>query len=109
MEPYEVYITPDAEDDLAELDNYISNVLAAPDTAIAYIRDIRERIAGLRDAPKRNRLVEEEPWHSRGLRRLNARGFAVFYSINETHKEVYVQNIIYQKRDLPRVLAELSL
>lgn len=78
----------------------------APDTAIRYIRDIRANISELRKSPKKYRLVEDEPWHSRGVRRMNAKNFAVFFYVYEEYSEVYVQNIIYQKRDLPRVLAE---
>lgn len=69
MDDYEIIVTPDAEDDLNELD--------------------------------------DEPWHSRGIRRMNARNFAVFFNIDEEYKEVYIQNVIYQKRSLPRVLREL--
>ena len=106
MDEFKVIITPDAEADLNELDDYITFQLMAPDTAISYIRDIREKISELRKTPKRYRLVEDEPWHSRGVRRMNAKNFAVFFYVYEEYAEVYVQNIIYQKRDLPRVLSE---
>ena len=78
----------------------------APDIAISCIRYIRSKIAELRKAPKRYRLIEDEPWHSRGIRRMNAKNFAVFYYVYEEYAEVYVQNIIYQKRDLSRILSE---
>ena len=107
MNDFNVIITPDAEADLYELDDYISFQLMAPDTAISYIRDIQLKISDLQRAPKRFRLIDEEPWHSRGIRRMNAKGFAIFFSINEEHSEVFIQNIIYQKRDLPRVLSSL--
>lgn len=107
MDHFDVIITPDAENDLNELDDYITFQLMAPDTATSYIRDIRMKISELQSAPKRYRLVEDEPWHSRGVHRMNARNFAVFFYIYEEYTEVYVQNVIYQKRDLPKVLSEL--
>lgn len=107
MERFEVFLTPDAENDINELDDYITFQLCAPYTAISFIRDIRHYISELEKAPKRFRLLEDEPWHSFGVRRMNARNFAVFFSINEEYAEVYIQNIIYQKRDLRKVLAEL--
>ena len=107
MDDFTVIITPDAEADLNELDDYITFQLMAPDTAIRYVRDIRKKIADLQTAPKRYRLVDDEPWHSRGVRRTNAKNFAVFFYVYEEYSEVYVMNVIYQKRDLPRVLAEL--
>ncbi|MCI8639964.1 MAG: type II toxin-antitoxin system RelE/ParE family toxin [Coprococcus sp.] len=107
MDSFEVIITPDAENDLNNLDNYITFQLMAPDTAIRCIRDIRAKISELRSTPKRYRLVEDEPWHSRGVRRMNAKNFAVFFYVYEEYSEVYIQNVIYQKRDLPKVLSEL--
>ena len=106
MDEYKIIITPDAEADLNELDDYISFYLMAPDIAISCIRYIHSKIAGLRKVPKRYRLIEDEPWHSRGIRRMNAKNFAVFYYVYEEYAEVYVQNIIYQKRDLSRILSE---
>ena len=37
---------------------------------------------------------------------MNARNFAVFYILIEDEKAVFVQNVIYQKRDIPQVLKE---
>ena len=81
MKYFEVIITPDAENDLNELDDYITFQLLSPDTAISYIRDIRTQIAGLETSPKRYRLLDDEPWHSQGVRRMNAKGFAVFFYV----------------------------
>ena len=107
IDNFTVIITPDAEADLNELDDYITYQLMAPYTAIRYIRDIREKIANLQTAPKRYRLVDDEPWHSRGVRRMNAKNFAVFFYVYEEYSEVYVQNVIYQKRNLSKILSEL--
>ena len=107
MDDYTVIITSDAEADLNELDDYITYQLMAPDTAINYLRDIRKKIAELQTAPKRFHLIDDEPWHSRGVRRMNAKSFAVFFYIYEEYSEVYVQNVIYQKRDLPSILVSL--
>lgn len=51
--------------------------------------------------------MENEPWKSRGVRRMNAKNFAVFFYVYEEYSEVYVMNVIYQKRDIPKILAEL--
>ena len=107
MEEYDIIITPDAEGNLNELKNYITFVLLAPETAITFISFIKKKLASLNSMPMRYRLVEDEPWHSRGVRRMNAKHFAVFYIVREDYHEVYIQNVIYQKRDIPRVLKEL--
>ena len=106
MEEYAVIITPDAENDLNALDDYITFELLAPDTAIAYIAFIKQELASLGHMPKRYRLVDDEPWYSRGVRRMNAKNFAVFYIVLDDYNEVYIQNVIYQKRDIPQVLNE---
>lgn len=41
MDDFEVIITPDAEDDLIQLDDYITYELLAPETAVRYIADIK--------------------------------------------------------------------
>lgn len=79
MEEYAVIITPDAEYDLNELDDYITFELLAPDTAVAYVSFIKKELATLSYIPMRNRLVDDEPWHSRGVRRMKVKNFAVFY------------------------------
>lgn len=107
MDEYAIIITPDAESDLNELDDYITFELLAPDTAIAYIAFIKKELATLRSMPMQNRLVDDEPWHSRGVHRMNVRNFAVFYYVLEEYREVYIMNVIYQKRDIPQVLHDL--
>ena len=107
MTEYKIIITPEAEDDLDRLFAYIAFELKAPETAFNYVSDIRSELSTLSNAPKRFRIVDKEPWHSRGLRRMNARNFAVFFIVIEKEDAVYVQNVIYQKRDLPKVLARL--
>ena len=46
MDEYKIVITPDAETDLNELDDYISFYLMAPDIAISCIRYIRPKQPG---------------------------------------------------------------
>ncbi len=104
MEKYHVILTPDAQRDLDELDNYISVELLVPDVAAAYIAAIKEKLLSLQTNPKRYKPLDDEPWHSRGVRRVNVKNFAAFYIVLDEYNEVYIQNIIYQKRDLPQIL-----
>ncbi|MBQ6503330.1 MAG: type II toxin-antitoxin system RelE/ParE family toxin [Flexilinea sp.] len=106
MDEFSIIITPDAEKDLNELDDYITFTLKAPDVAVSYIKEIKEKLLTLRNNPKRYHLVDDEPWHTRGVRRMNIKGHAAFYNVLDKYGEVYIQNIIYQKRDINRVLME---
>ena len=106
MREYDIIITPDAMDDMMELRDYIANVLLSPITVLEYIRTVREKIAGLTQLPARYKLLDEEPWHSRGVRRITAKSFYVYYRIDEAAETVYVLNVIYAKRDQLCALAQ---
>ena len=106
MDEYEIILTPDAEEDLWELRNYIADVLFSPDTALEYVRTVRREIAGLAQFPARFKPMDDEPWHSRGVRRLLAKNFFVYYWIDEPRKRVYVMNVIYARRDQLQALAQ---
>ena len=108
MDSYEIVMTPDAIDDLTELRNYIADVLLAPTAALNMVRAIRKEIADLSVFPAANRTMDEEPWHSRGLRRVQAKNFFIYYRIDEAGKRVYILNIIYARRDQLNALSENS-
>ncbi|MCR4962406.1 MAG: type II toxin-antitoxin system RelE/ParE family toxin [Firmicutes bacterium] len=109
MTSYRIIVTPDAQADLAELRDYIANTLSAPGTALAYVRAVRQEIASLAEMPARCKLLEDEPWHSYGFRRLPVKNFYVYYRIDEPANIVYVLNVIYARRDQSNVLAEKNL
>ena len=109
MNSYKIIITPDAEQDLVELRNYIADVLLARDTARNYIRTIRKEIRSLSELPARYKPVDDEPWHSRGIRRIMANNFFVYYRIDEDRKQVFVLNVIYARRDQLRMLEQMNI
>lgn len=109
MDFYEIIMTNDATADLIELRDYIAEVLLAPETALSYIHTIRTEISTLSEMPDRIKTVDDEPWHSRGIRKIVAKNFYVYYRIDESSKRVYILNIIYNKRDQLRQLAQMKL
>ena len=109
MQSYDIIMTPDATTDLVELRNYIADVLLVPDTALSYIRVIRKEINELSEMPNRIKPVDDEPWHSRGIRKIMAKNFYIYYRIDEDSKHVYIMNIIYNKCDQLRQLANMKL
>ena len=52
--------------------------------------------------------MDDEPWKSRGVRRLLCKNFYVYYRIDETAKTVYILNVVYNKRDQLKVLAQMQ-
>lgn len=109
MDSYSVIMMPDAIDDMTELRNYIADVLGAPDTALAYIRTVRREISSLSEMPARYKPVDDEPWHSRGVRRLLVKNSFIYYRIDEEAKTVFILNVIYARRDQLRALAGMKL
>ena len=85
MDSYKIIITPDAEEDLFELRNYIADVLLARDTARNYIRTIRKEIATLSEMPARYKPIDED------------------------RKQVFVLNVIYARRDQLRMLEQMNI
>ena len=104
---YQIRITPDAENDLLQLDDYISNVLLVPDIALQYVGEIRQAIERLSFFPRKVRLIKEEPWHSRGIRRCPVNNFYIYFVIHEAEHQVIILNVIYAKRDLLKSLTHL--
>ena len=109
MPDYRIIITPDAICDLTELRDYIADVLLAPETALAYIQTIRREIGGLARMPARNRLMDDEPWHSRGVRKTMVKNFCVYYRIDEPAASIYILNVIYVRRDQLKALSHTKL
>ena len=109
MTQYRIIVTPDASDDLYELRSYIADVLCAPDTALSYIRAVRKEIAALSEMPARYRPVDDEPWHSRGIRKLLVKNSFAYYRIDEAARIVYILNIIYAARDQLRALSAMKI
>ena len=75
MEHYNVIITPDAAVDFSQLKSYIAYTLQAPETALKYIHGLRQEIEKLESFPAAIAPVSEEPWHSRGIRRVIHKNF----------------------------------
>ena len=109
MDSYQITVTLDAEADLSELRNYIANVLRSPETARSYLHHLRKEIGSLSEMPARIKAVDEEPWHSRGIRKLIVKNFLVYFRIVEEEKTVYILNVIYARRDQLRILEQMKI
>ena len=64
---YKVMYTAGAKKDLRNIFRYISEELLASENATGQTERIMTAIRKLDTMPNRNRLYEEESWHSRGL------------------------------------------
>ena len=109
MDSYRIIVTPDAKADITELRDYIANVLLSPKTARSYIQNLRKEIGKLSEMPTRIKLIDDEPWHSRGVRKFIVRNFLVYFRVEEDKKTVYILNVIYAKRDQLCALEKMKI
>ena len=103
---YDVFYTAKARDDLEEIYEYIAFNLQEPVTAGKMYQNIIAAVHTLKTFPLRNALYENEPWRSRGLRKLPVKNFLVFYIVNEEKNAVRIIRIMYGARDLEKQLNE---
>ena len=70
MNMFEVKATTQAEEQIREIAYHISVTLQAPDAAAAMLDDLDDAFETISKNPERQFLVEEEPWHSEGVREI---------------------------------------
>ena len=102
---YKVMYTAGAKKDLRNIFRYISEELLVPENAAGQTERIMTAIRKLDTMPNRNRLYEEEPWHSRGLRFFPVDNYLVFYKTDDETETVYVVRIMYGGRDVHKQLS----
>ena len=69
MNIYEVRVTTQAQEHIRDIAYHIAVTLHAPDAAQAMVDDLDEVFETISENPERQFLVEEEPWHSEGVRK----------------------------------------
>ena len=99
MGEYKVIMSPGAINDLKSVKRYIAVELSAPETAENYINSIMESIMSLSELPHRIKFVDEEPFHSEGLRKMTVKRFYVYFTVDGENMIVNVLYIIYSRRD----------
>jgi toxin ParE1/3/4 len=104
---YSVKLTPYAIVQIQETIAYISKVLLVPETARAWSDYLQKEIAGLSTMPARFSAVDEEPWRSRGYRKMLVKNFIVYYYADDETKTVWVTAVVYGRRDQLNVLKDM--
>lgn len=99
MSSFTVILNKNTANDLEEIYSYISESLKEPSTAEAYLKMIRKAIKSLDEMPMRNMLIDEEPFHMMGLRRMLVKNFYIYYSVDIDNAIVTVHGVIYARRD----------
>lgn len=108
-EVYEVKITTQAEEQMAEIVDYISHELSAPDAANNLLDKMEKCIYALSEFPERYQLIDEEPWRTEGVRKIVVHNFLVYYWVDKENMKVQVIAVIYEKRDQPAQFTRMIL
>ena len=95
---YTIEITEEALADMEQLYQYIAEVLLSPENAISQYNRIADAILTLDELPERCPIMNTEPEHSRGIRRMLVDNYSVFYIIEETR--VIITDGLYSASDI---------
>ena len=107
MKTYRIIVTPLALEHIQRITDYIADSLQVPDTALRWLDKAEQAIASLETMPHRFMTVEEEPWHSKGIRRMLEGNYFVYYVVDEAVSAVRVLAVVYARSDQLAMLGEL--
>ena len=98
MKQYTVKITDRALADMEQIYDYIAHTLLAPENAMGQYDRIAGAILKLDTFPERFRIMESEPEHSKGIRRMLVDNYSVFYVVKGD--AVIVTDVLYSASDI---------
>lgn len=103
---YGILYSEQSRTDLIEIYEYIAFQLMEPRIAAEMYESITSSIRSLKDFPLRNALIDYEPWHSKGLRKMPVKNYLVFYTVDDTRNMIHIIRIMYGARNIERQLSE---
>ena len=106
---YTVKVTDHALEQLQEIQQYIAFSLQAPVTAEKWRIRMKKEMASLSFFPNRVMLVEEEPWHRRGIHKMAIGNYLVYFWIDESALTVWITAVVYGSRDQRKQLDDMPM
>lgn len=104
MNKYEVKITDEALADMEKIYEYIATQLLAPENAMGQYNRIADAILSLDSFPNRFAILEFEPEHSRGMRRMVVDNYLVCFVVDSG--VVTVTDVLYGASNIHMRLQE---
>jgi plasmid stabilization system protein ParE len=98
----DLVITPEAECDIEDIADYISNRLHNPTAAMALFQEIYDKILKLIDAPDMGAKLRTEHVYETEYRFLICGNYYIFY--RHEADDVYIVRVLYKKRDYMTIL-----
>lgn len=100
MKKYKIKIYPAAQNDLAEIVDYLATL--SEQAALHYYDLITEKIKALATMPERYPLAKDAQLRLRGYRTLPVKSYIVFYTVNANSVEL--RRILYGRRQYQGLL-----
>ena len=104
MAKFKIIVEITAVSDLRGILRYITETLKEPAIARRIYYSIKEQIMTLDKMPLRHPLVLDKSFAARGLRKMPAENYSVFYRADEDRKEVHVLRVLYNRREWRNLL-----
>ena len=94
----------EALEDLDGIYTYIAVELQEKRIAANLIKRIRKEIRGLEPFSEMFQLVDWEPWHSEGVRRMLVGNYSVYYLPDRNSNSVKIIRVFYSGRDVEHII-----
>lgn len=108
MKQYQIVVTRQAREHIAEYAGYIRNELLNPTASETLVQKLYSEISMLDQMPSRYPLTEEESWHTHGIRKLTVAGYIIYYNIDECASLVRVLAVVYGRRNQVEVMTQID-
>lgn len=108
IDKWEVKFSEQSIEDMRNIHDYIAYELLSPENARKQVGRIIAKAESLDCTPTRNPLYDSEKWRERGLRRMVADNFLIFYIIENDTKQVQIISVVYGGRDVDKTLKGIS-
>ena len=113
---FDVRMTPQSEDDLRGIYEYIAFHLRAPMNAARQLDSLETSILSLESLPERYQRYSEAPWSNRNLRIMPVRNYLVFYiptAVPENGQDetgaVTIVRVMYGGQDVQEQLTRFTV
>ena len=106
MTKYRIEIGTQAQTDITETIDYISQTLQEPRTARRLYRLLKEEIFSLEQMPERYPFEDDERLRTLEIRKLLVKSYKILYFVNREQQMVQIVRVVYAGRDISRLMEE---
>ncbi len=96
---YKLIVAKPAENDLADILQYISKDLSAPRAASDFLDEVLKCYDNVSENPLMYALCDNDRLKSKKYRKAIIKNYIMFYRVDEMSNTVYIMRFIYGRRD----------